>query len=179
MNPMMNKTPEERKAIARKARETRRQNIERRKAEVAQIERQATELKFGIDKLKKEHQNFERDVYFGKLSSKLNIEGLLREEDIVKNSTPWDGVCGVYFLILNGRVVYVGQSVNVYQRIGQHSTQKKFDSYAYIPCEKSMLDRLESIYIYFLMPEFNGNKVNYGKLAPLTFEEILNAKDRN
>jgi hypothetical protein len=67
----------------------------------------------------------------------------------------------------------------VYQRIGQHSTQKKFDSYAYIPCEKSMLDRLESIYIYFLMPEFNGNKVNYGKLAPLTFEEILNAKDRN
>lgn len=39
----------------------------------------------------------------------------------------------VYFLMLEGEVVYVGKTVNLYQRLGHHMTsEKQFDSYHYI-----------------------------------------------
>lgn len=39
----------------------------------------------------------------------------------------------VYFLVKGGKVVYVGESVSLFTRIGTHSLDKNFDSVYYIP----------------------------------------------
>lgn len=71
-------------------------------------------------------------------------------------------VCGVYFLIRDGEVVYVGQSVNVLGRLTTHAAKgKKFDAVSVIKCsgkdaaKKAAL--LEAQYIMALMPEENQN----------------------
>ena len=64
-------------------------------------------------------------------------------------------ISGIYFLIKDGRIVYVGQSENVHYRAFVHAKQKDFDSYTYIPCELSQLGILEAAYINALKPELN------------------------
>ncbi len=63
---------------------------------------------------------------------------------------------GIYFLCKSGKVVYVGQSSNLVQRIGKHLAQgrKNFDSYHYIIIEHN-LDNVEANYIVTLQPKYN------------------------
>jgi len=85
-------------------------------------------------------------------------------------------LCGVYFLVKKDRVIYVGQSLHVYSRVNTHHNegQKKFDSWCYIPCERSQLNLLESLYIHFLQPEENGKSgAGSHKLSPLSMKELL------
>lgn len=65
--------------------------------------------------------------------------------------------CGIYFLISKGNVVYVGQSLCIYARIGTHLTEKskQFDSWSWIPCDASLLDSLEEEYILKFNPIYN------------------------
>ena len=91
----------------------------------------------------------------------------------LEHAVPIDTACGIYFLISEKRIVYVGQSTNVFSRVYTHMQTKQFDSYVYMPCEKDMLDKLESLYIHFLTPELNGNFHNGNKIAPLSLNEIL------
>jgi hypothetical protein len=86
---------------------------------------------------------------------------------------PAVSACGIYFLIDEKKVVYVGQSVNVFSRVFAHLGSKNFDSYVYLPCEKEKLDKLESLYIHFLSPPLNGNTPAGNKLAPLTLDSLL------
>lgn len=66
-----------------------------------------------------------------------------------------DGV-GVYFLVLDHRIAYIGQTVDVLARIRKHRTEgKRFDSFAFIPCAKEVLDELELTYITLMLPEQN------------------------
>lgn len=78
-------------------------------------------------------------------------------------------IVGVYFLVRQGCVVYVGQSTNVLLRISQHvdesrrectwwgrSEPKLFDSVCYVSCGISDLCRLERAFIIELRPEYNG-----------------------
>lgn len=66
-------------------------------------------------------------------------------------------LCGVYFLVDNGVISYVGQSVNIPARIKDHvvNEEKTFDSVSYIRCPKEKLDILESFYIRTLAPRDN------------------------
>lgn len=103
---------------------------------------------------------------------------MLSEREIVASSTSTRTYCGVYFLVFEGRIVYVGQSLNVLARIGQHADKKKFDAVAIMPCAPRHLDVIESLYIHMLRPPLNGraNTCSYQPeklLAPLTFEEIV------
>ncbi len=79
-----------------------------------------------------------------------------------------NNVCGVYFLVNDGDVVYVGQSVNVHARIAQHRTdpRKTFTHWAAISVRKEHLDFVESIYIHTFKPALNG-------CAPLPWARIL------
>jgi hypothetical protein len=61
----------------------------------------------------------------------------------------------------------------VYARISQHH-DKLFDSFAFIPCEKNLLDSLESLYIHVLRPSLNGN-MHGGKQAPLSLNKLIGA----
>jgi len=82
--------------------------------------------------------------------------------EIVEGAMPLTLLCGVYFLIRGGRVVYVGQSVNVLRRISEHMKGgARFDSFAFSPCGQNEMDRLEATYIRALFPDEN---VIFGKV---------------
>jgi excinuclease UvrABC nuclease subunit len=97
---------------------------------------------------------------------------LLDGEQIAKLALPWQRSSGVYFLVQDQEVVYVGQSVNIYSRIAQHP-DKKFDKYAFVPCEVELLDKLESLYIHTLKPRLNGNVSKQEKSAPIRLDNLL------
>lgn len=65
--------------------------------------------------------------------------------------------CGVYFLMHEKEIVYVGQSVNCTLRIGNHLNdgQKAFDSYFFVECPESRLDEMEAKYIVKFRPKYN------------------------
>ena len=61
----------------------------------------------------------------------------------------------VYFLVLEGYIVYVGKSNNLVARIGQHSRDKKFDSVATMDVPQSSLDMAEYVNIREHRPDLN------------------------
>lgn len=80
-------------------------------------------------------------------------------------------ICGVYFLIDRGNVVYVGQSKDVLIRIRRHFADptKRFDSWAYLPIDREMLEDAEREYITLFQPYLNQTivrKVNYRRQRP-------------
>jgi hypothetical protein len=62
---------------------------------------------------------------------------------------------GVYFLVKAGEVVYVGQSINVYGRIGSH-VDKDFDEVFWFPVPAGELNSVEAAFIRLLKPPLNG-----------------------
>lgn len=65
-------------------------------------------------------------------------------------------IVGVYFLYKGAALQYVGQSVNVLSRVGDHLAQKKeFDSFTFIRCERDDLDALEIACIKLFRPVLN------------------------
>lgn len=69
-------------------------------------------------------------------------------------------IVGIYFLTYCGRVIYVGQSKNVAQRVQSHSQRMVFDAYKYKECQVHELDSFEEYFIQKLRPQFNLAKVN-------------------
>lgn len=112
-------------------------------------------------------------------SKSLTMRSLLSEEEICEHSVKFENTCGVYFLIKNNKIVYVGQSVNAPARIPQH-TDKDFDSFAVIRCEKESLDALESLYIHLFKPGLNGKFCSDGPInAPISLQDLLAQVRRN
>jgi len=176
MNPMQSKSPEERRAIAAKAHETARKNREEKARRRAEAEAKVLDLTEEIAALKRKRDAIAGEIEASDISARLTGHTLLTESAIVGAAKPADGFCGVYFLISRGRVVYVGQSVNVFSRVAQHSADKDFDAMAWVPCERRMLDKLESLYIHTLSPELNGDGGPGGtKTAPLRLDDLLGA----
>lgn len=63
---------------------------------------------------------------------------------------------GVYFLLQDGKVVYVGQSTNVKKRLISHRyTEKQFDSYRVINCAHDRLLYYEKRWIARFNPIYN------------------------
>ena len=62
---------------------------------------------------------------------------------------------GVYFLFDKGELVYIGESDNLFRRIGQHiyEKQKVFDAFEIYPCADRK--RLEGFLIRLLHPKYN------------------------
>src|SRR5882762_1704819 len=83
--------------------------------------------------------------------------------------------CGVYVLVYNGKILYVGQSMEAFQRIGQHRGNMRqvrlgrrkhgeygngvrymlFNEVYFIACGRDELDKLELETIAQLEPKFN------------------------
>lgn len=172
MNPMQNKTPEERKAIAAKAHATRRARREAEEAARQDAMKYAGGLRQQIDELETRLASLKRMETMNTVSAAVTAKALLREDEIARMALPWAKASGVYFLLDGDEVVYVGQAVNVYARIGQH-TDKRFDRYAFVPCPVDSLDRLESLYIHCLRPRLNGNQRNDAKCAPIALDALI------
>ena len=166
----INRTPEQRKASTAKSVATRKANIAIRETERRDAYERRYLLKSEIEKLESKLSALKQIDQMNQIANKLSGNTLLREHEIVSVSKPWQQFTGVYFLIDNGKIVYVGQSVNVYSRIAAH-TQKKFDSFAVLPCEKIELDALESLYIHVLRPPLNiSDKTVY---APMSMQKLM------
>jgi hypothetical protein len=167
---MHDKTPEERKAMAAKGLVTRRAN--KAKAILADEVRAkyAGELGAKIAYMEAQMINTGHRLEIHQLAA-LSKKTLLREEELVSAALPWDEPIGVYFLVQDHRVVYVGQSVNILTRIREHRASKVFNRFAYVACTKDELDFLESLYIHYLRPKYNG-EVNGHVFAPLQLHQL-------
>lgn len=71
------------------------------------------------------------------------------------------GVCGIYFLWLGDRIVYVGQSRLIRLRILQHIDDdvKTFDGLSFIECAPQSLNLRERYFIEALIPRYNVCKI--------------------
>ena len=94
------------------------------------------------------------------IDAPLNPNDLLTESEIQAIAVKFQILAGVYFLLLEGRVVYVGQSLCVHDRIIRHlrNPDKKFDSFSYIEVNAKRLDAVETQYIEHFRPEYNFDK---------------------
>lgn len=172
MNPMQNKTPEERKAIAAKSHATRRARREAEAAAKTNALQYADDLREKIASLEVVLDSLQRMELMNMVSAAITNKAILRADEIAKAALPWKKASGVYFLLDGDEVVYVGQAVNVYSRIAQH-TNKQFDRYAFVPCAVEMLDKLESLYIHWLRPKLNGSLSNGFKSAPIGLDVLI------
>lgn len=109
---------------------------------------------------------------------------LLCEAEIVAASGPIDRPqSGIYFLIRDDRIVYVGQSVHVEARLAAHAADmsKAFDKAVWYPCPRESLSATERAYLSALLPEYNNDPITLGlKRAanpPLSEPDIQNRDD--
>ena len=115
-------------------------------------------------------------MHMQSLTRRMTGSSLLHHDEILDGAHYYDNPSGIYFLIKGNEVVYVGQSVNVISRISDHYSNIKFTRYAFVPAEKKHLDLMESLYIHFLRPKFNGMSLQKGVrdlAAPIPFQKLL------
>lgn len=76
--------------------------------------------------------------------------------DILESPVQVPMSSGVYFLICDSEVMYVGRSADVFYRLSQHrQAGLKFDAFNVVYAPKERLDELERIYIDALLPKWN------------------------
>lgn len=103
----------------------------------------------------------------------LNIYGHKNQwpEEILANAVSYSAKCGIYFLINNNTIVYVGQSIDLWQRIQQHKEKRAmmFDAVSWVACDVGKLNELELFYIDRLKPKYNiGHRPFNRRCLPFT-----------
>ena len=88
-----------------------------------------------------------------------SLEGLL-------DVSHWVGpTCGVYFLVQDQSIAYIGQSVHAASRLVNHSREKEFNAAYFLPVPRCELDRIEGALIRFFEPPLNGRVKVGGKVT--------------
>jgi hypothetical protein len=93
-----------------------------------------------------------------KSASLRRLTDLLDKDEIVRRAKANAAVSGVYFLVKNNDIVYIGQSQNVHARLTAHGVLKEFDGFHVIPCPAQELLPLEASYIRKFNPPLNIRK---------------------
>lgn len=146
------------------------------KQSIIELKQTRVALEQEVEELKAFKSGMAHTIASDALSESLTGKAMMYASDIVAQSVPYESQCGVYFLVSSGRVVYVGQSVQIGTRLSDHAKTKDFDRYSYIACPKEKLDVLESLYIHTLNPEYQGRSGYKGMniAAPYSFEQLSN-----
>lgn len=77
-------------------------------------------------------------------------------------------LCGIYFLFECGKLVYIGQSMDIYVRVSQHSNSgKAFDTVRFIACEPDKMSFYETRWIKRFKPCLNSNMGGSRKTIPI------------
>lgn len=83
------------------------------------------------------------------------------KHSILSNASPrseiHSRISGVYFLIKQQEIVYIGQSKNVMARLTAHDRENvgEFDSFSWIHCPSGFLDEFEARCIFAFLPRLN------------------------
>ena len=87
---------------------------------------------------------------------------------------------GVYFLLNEGEIVYIGQSTDMDSRCVIHERDKIFDSTFYIECESRDMDLIESLMIHHYEPAENKNHAHHGeKCAPMRISKMKDSLNKH
>jgi len=130
-------------------------------------------LRSEIDTLRLELKTLQKEKQFSDMCRSIGMKTLATKQTIVAASLNLADLSGIYFLIRNGEIIYIGQSTCVFRRVYDHLWAKKiFDSFSYIHCEEKMLDKLESLYIHYYQPTENGRNHDV-VCAPLRIDQLL------
>lgn len=98
------------------------------------------------------------------------LRSIVGEESASKIVTLPGGLLrGIYFLIHRGDLVYIGQSVNAFARLGAHCSDKEFDAVAFMPVTGD-LDEVEASLIRMFDPKLNRGL----PAAPKSFDPEIN-----
>lgn len=92
-------------------------------------------------------------------NSLTDSRGLLDAEFITKKAMVFDGITGVYFLLKDDAIVYVGKSISIMGRLCRHEAEQKkdFNRVFVVECPKASMDRLERLYIEKFKPLYNAS----------------------
>lgn len=88
----------------------------------------------------------------------IDRRGLLEACHIASYAMNYEHLVGVYFLLLDGEIVYVGRSVNVLGRLATHRTNATitFNRVFVERCREEQLGHLEALYINKFRPKHNA-----------------------
>jgi len=78
---------------------------------------------------------------------------------------------GVYFLVENDVVVYVGATTSVVQRVPNHMNSKRFSLAFFIPLPEDQILEVERAFIRTLKPRYNGDANGRGYVGPEAMPE--------
>lgn len=79
----------------------------------------------------------------------------LDKEYILSKAFPVFPECGIYFLIKDNEIVYVGKSIHLHRRLSNHRKAKDFDRAFFVECHKDDLNYLEKHFIRLFCPRLN------------------------
>jgi hypothetical protein len=81
---------------------------------------------------------------------------LLQAQSILRRAVSAEDFCGVYFLIADGAIVYVGRSIKMASRIQAHrAAGVRFDSFYCLRMPVELVERAEAAYIARFAPPLN------------------------
>jgi hypothetical protein len=98
-------------------------------------------------------------------------------DDLFPDAINYTPYTGVYFMVKDGEIVYVGQSRNIQYRVSEHFWMRA-DGVAWFEAPRRFLDYLETFYIRRILPRNNVKIPFYDKYDPLLPEELRVPKDR-
>lgn len=81
---------------------------------------------------------------------------LISKKKILSNKIIFENKTGIYFLIKDNEIVYVGQSTQFYTKLSSHVNNKDFDSYFIIEVPEEQLTEYEVEYIIKFNPIYNS-----------------------
>lgn len=84
-------------------------------------------------------------------------------------------ICGVYFLFVGDKLVYVGQSLDIHGRIADHRRRRRdFDAYSFVEfTDKEKLGDLERVYIHKFRPEGNLSAASFSRNQRYSDDRVL------
>ena len=101
-------------------------------------------------------------------------ENILSKHEILENKIPVITVSGIYFLINEDEIVYVGQASDILNRVYFHAKDKSkvFDSFSFVDIDNDAdFNAIEAEYIFRFGPMYNKSMPKNDKYK--SFDSLL------
>lgn len=99
----------------------------------------------------------------------------------VKKNKP-TAFCGIYLLVKDDRIIYIGQSVDIEYRIRSHYGSPfygQFDYYLMYECEQSQLRKYERIFIERFFPKHNNDSTTVSQKVKIITARLKLKQDKD